>query len=154
MYEHMFASGRASCKKLVKLGEHLVGLFEDVAPGVAAQEIATAAGLTLALAVLLPGMTGLVEPVGVELDDQPVLWPAAIDVVGAGRPVRDRERSACLAQPGAEAALEPAQQDRRVAFKDGLEPLRRVVHLRDPVTNGRLMRRLGQDVKRQQRGGR
>jgi hypothetical protein len=70
MYEHMFPSGGASCKEAVKLGEHLIPFLEDVAPGVAAQDIATAARLPLALTVLLPGVAGLVELVGVELDDQ------------------------------------------------------------------------------------
>jgi hypothetical protein len=44
MYEHMFASGRTSCKEVVELGEHLVRLFEDVAPGVAAELITAAPG--------------------------------------------------------------------------------------------------------------
>src|SRR5918996_1716644 len=144
MYEHMFASGRTSCKEVVKLGEHLVGLFEDVAPGVAAQDIATAARVTLALAVLLPGVTGLVEPVRVELDDQLAARPAAIDVMSAGGSVCDRQLTAPFSQPGAEATLEPAQQDRRVTFEDRLEAYRRALHLGDVVADRGLMRRFCQ----------
>src|SRR5688500_15106733 len=103
MYEHMFASGRTSCKEAVELGEHLVGFFEDVAPGVAAQLVAPAARVPLALAVPLPGVTGLVELVRVQLDDQPAARPTAVHIVGTGGPVRDRQLEAPFTQAGAEA---------------------------------------------------
>jgi hypothetical protein len=126
MYEHMFAFGRTSCKEVVELGEHLVRFFEDVAPGVAAQDSATAARLPLALAVLLPRVTRPVELVRVELDREPVLRLPTVDKVSPGRPVRDRQRQTRPAQPSAKATLEPAQQDRRVTLEDGPETLRGV----------------------------
>src|SRR5215211_3893291 len=70
-----------------ELGEHLFGLFEDVAPGVAAELVAAGAGLAFAAAVLLPGVAGVVVAVAVELDGQPVVGPAAVDVAAAGRAV-------------------------------------------------------------------
>ena len=48
-----------------------------------------ALGPPLAMAVLLPRIARVVEPVAVELDGQPLLRPAAVDTAAAGRAVGD-----------------------------------------------------------------
>ena len=62
-------------------------VLEDVAVGVAAELVASGSGLALATAVLLPGVTGVVVAVAVELDRQAVLGPAAVDAPSARRAV-------------------------------------------------------------------
>jgi hypothetical protein len=45
-------------------------------------------GFAVAAAVLFPGVAAVVVAVGVEFDDELVVGPAAVDVVGAGPGVR------------------------------------------------------------------
>ena len=111
-------------QELPQLGEHRGGIFEDVAVRKAAELVAPGMGLALAAAVLLPGVAGAMESLGVELDGELVVRPAAVDIVRARGLVRDRQRQALLAQQGAEAALELTEQDGRVTFEDGQEALR------------------------------
>src|SRR4051794_26908863 len=63
-----------------KLSEHRAGRLRDIAPRVAAELVAARVGLALALAVPLPRVARVVEAVAVELDSQPVVRPAAVDV--------------------------------------------------------------------------
>src|SRR3954470_9172796 len=75
---------RSSRQEPAELGEHLLGVLEDVAVGVAAVLVSAGVGLALAPAVLLPGMAGVVEAVAVELDREVVLGPAAVDAAAGG----------------------------------------------------------------------
>ena len=100
--------------------------LEHVGPGVAPELVASASRLSLPLAVPLPRVARVVEAVGVELDREHLLRPAAVDVVGAGRPVGLRQREACLAQQLEEAGLELRERDRLVAGHDPLRAFRRL----------------------------
>jgi len=75
-------------------------------------------GLALAAPVQLPSVASVVVAVAVQLNRQPVLGPAAIDVVAAGLLVRFREREPSLFELGKESALEVAQGDLRIASED------------------------------------
>jgi hypothetical protein len=55
--------------------------------GVAAELVATSPSLAFPATVLLPSVPGPVVAVPVELDDQLVLRPAAIDIATANEPV-------------------------------------------------------------------
>ena len=79
-----------------ELGEHRLGLVEDVGPGVAAELVASLVGFAVAAAVLFPGVAAVVVAVGVEFDGELVGGPAAVDVVGAGLGVRFWQRQVVL----------------------------------------------------------
>jgi hypothetical protein len=92
--------------------------LEDVAPGVAAELVASGTGLALAATVLLPRVAGVVVLVAVELDGKAVLGPAAVHPPPPGGTVRPGERETSLAQPCQEASFESAEGDANLSAED------------------------------------
>ena len=110
-------------------------MFEDVAPGVAAEFVAAGPGFALTAAVLLPGVAGVVVAIAVELDGQPMLGPPAVDTVRAGRAVGARQHPPQLAQMLEEPRFQLAERDMHVAAHDGAE-LRRARAVRPAREDG------------------
>jgi len=71
--------------------------------------------------VLLPGIAGVVVAIAEELDGQPVLGPAAVDVSAAGDAVGLRQWQAGFPQPLEEATFELAEREVHVAAEDPSE---------------------------------
>ena len=84
-------------------------------PRVPAELVAERAGEPLTTPILLPGVAGAVVAVAVELDRQPVLGPAAVDPLPAGRAVGHRKRQSGAPEAFEEARLEPAERHVDVA---------------------------------------
>src|SRR6185369_12590994 len=91
------------------------GTVEHVAPGVAAELVASRMGFTFSLAVLLPGVSGVVVRVAVELDREVVLRPAAVHPAAARRTVRLRQRQGGFFEALDELLLELAEEDLHVS---------------------------------------
>ena len=74
-----------SAEQGAQLGEHELRVLDDVLVGVAAELVASGAGLAFAAAVLFPGVAGVVVAVAVELDGQAPFGLPAVHVSAAGR---------------------------------------------------------------------
>jgi hypothetical protein len=72
-----------SAQQPSQLTQHQRRRLEHVSPGVAAELVPGGANEALPPPILLPGVAGAVVVVGVELDDEPVRGPAAIEAAAA-----------------------------------------------------------------------
>jgi hypothetical protein len=88
------------------LGRRPRSAFDDVAVGIGNVVRAPAAS-----DVRLERLAGRVEAVAVELDDEAVLRPGAVDLVAVNVDVRARPRQAVVFEQGEERLLELAEGD-------------------------------------------
>jgi hypothetical protein len=72
-----------------------------------------------------------VVAVAVQLDGQPLLRPAAVDVSATRRTVGDRERHALATEQSKEPPLEPAQRDVHVAAENTAQLRRAAANAQD-----------------------
>src|SRR4051794_22062808 len=86
-----------------QLAECRPRMLHHVAPGVAAELVATGICLPLPVAVLFPGVSASVIAVAVQLDRELLLRPAAVDKAAAGRAIGFGKRQVALAQEPDEA---------------------------------------------------
>ena len=111
-------SGKALQGEDSQLVQHQPRVLEDVAVGVAAELVAACARLSLATAVLLPRVAGMVVAIAVELHGQSLLGPAAVDPASAGGAVRLGQGKSVRSQQVEEAPLQRAEGDVRVAAEN------------------------------------
>src|SRR3954468_2926996 len=93
-------------------------MLDHVAPGVAAELVAAGGCLAFALAVELPGVSGRVVAVRIELDGQLVVRPTTVDKATAGQTIRDRQRQPRGSGQLDECAFEMAERLALVAVED------------------------------------
>jgi hypothetical protein len=104
-----------------KVGEHRRRVLLDVAPGVAAELITARPRLTLALAVPLPGVTGVVVAEAVQLDRETMGRPAAVDVSAVHAPVHPGLGKAGGSEALEKTSFEPTQGHWDVSPEDAPE---------------------------------
>src|SRR5215207_9760936 len=92
-----------------KVLENRLWILVHVAPGVASELVPACPSLALALVILLPRMAGVVVAVAVELDREPVVGPATIDVPAVDAAVCLGQGKAGLSKAGNEGGLELAE---------------------------------------------